>query len=201
MSDIICVTNRKLCEEDFLDRLRRIAECRPAGIMLREKDLSEEEYETLAARVMEICDENSTTCILHSFAGTAARLSAKALHMPMNKLKAMTVEEKACFELIGASCHSAEEVACAQELGCGYVTAGHVFQTDCKRGLEPRGLDFLREACRAADIPVYAIGGVNAENIGSVIAAGAAGVCVMSGLMTCDDPKEYMRMLRAAGCA
>ena len=44
MSDILCVTNRRLCSEDFLTQLGKIAEARPAGIILREKDLPEEEY-------------------------------------------------------------------------------------------------------------------------------------------------------------
>ena len=75
-SDIICVTDRKLCRGDFLEQVERIAEGRPAAIILREKDLSELEYEKLAARVMEICRRADVSCVLHSFAATAARLSA-----------------------------------------------------------------------------------------------------------------------------
>ncbi|MGN0713417.1 MAG: thiamine phosphate synthase [Anaerovoracaceae bacterium] len=46
--------------------------------------------------------------------------------------------------------------------------------------------------CKAVAIPVYAIGGISPENIDAVRAAGAAGACVMSGLMRCEDPKNYL---------
>ncbi len=191
-SDIICVTDRKLCRGDFLEQVERIAEGRPAAIILREKDLSEMEYEKLAARVMEICRRADVSCVLHSFAATAARLSAEAIHMPMRLLRSMSNEEKSVFRIIGASCHSPEEAAEAQRLGCSYVTAGHVFATDCKKGMEPRGLRFLKEVCDAVTIPVYGIGGIGPGNISQVRETGAAGACVMSRLMTCDAPGAYM---------
>ena len=103
--------------------------------------------------------------------------------------------EKARFRILGASCHSPADAWEAQRLGYTYITAGHVFATDCKKGLPPRGLDFLREVCRSVDIPVYAIGGIRPENMAAVRAAGAAGGCVMSGLMTCPDPRALLAAL------
>ena len=67
MCKIICVTNRKLCDEDFLVRIGKIAESQPDMIILREKDLSAEEYTVLAEKVMKICAEHNVRCILHSF--------------------------------------------------------------------------------------------------------------------------------------
>ena len=69
-------------------------------------------------------------------------------------------------------------------LGASYVTGGHIFATDCKKGVPPRGLDFLKAVCSSVNIPVYAIGGINGDNINSVLNAGASGACIMSGLMT-----------------
>ena len=85
-----------------------------------------------------------------------------------------------------------EDALEAEKLGCTYLTAGHIFDTDCKRGLPGRGLDFLRTVCGAVSIPAYAIGGVTAENYSAVRQAGAAGACVMSGLMRCADPAAFM---------
>lgn len=99
------------------------------------------------------------------------------------------------FRQIGASCHSVEDAVEAQELGCTYITAGHIFATDCKKGVPPRGLEFLRSVCESVDIPVYAIGGVNEKNIDSVRSVGAHGACIMSGLMCCEDVSEYMDKL------
>ena len=63
------------------------------------------------------------------------------------------------------------------------MTAGHVFETDCKKGLPGRGLAFVQEVVQAVDIPVYGIGGICAANAPDVVRAGASGVCVMSGFM------------------
>ena len=84
MSDILCVTSRNLCREGFLTRIERIAECRPAGIILREKDLPEAEYRVLAEQVMGICAEHSVRCILHSFVDIAIGLHAEAIHLPLH---------------------------------------------------------------------------------------------------------------------
>lgn len=195
MSDILCVTNRKLCREDFLTRLGRIARCRPAGIILREKDMSPEEYSELAARVMELCARHNVRCILHSFVNAAFQLHADAIHLPLNILRGMTKTERARFPVLGASCHSAGDAREAQSLGCTYVTAGHVFDTDCKKGLPGRGTAFLREVCDAVSIPVYGIGGIDPSNISRVRGAGASGACLMSSLMVCEDVEEYLRSM------
>ncbi|MCD8110670.1 MAG: thiamine phosphate synthase [Clostridiales bacterium] len=194
MSDILCVTNRRLMpgEAIFLRQIERIARCHPAGIILREKDLTEKEYRVLARRVMQICERYGTQCILHGFADTALELGADAIHLPISFLCAAAPEKREKFHVLGASCHSAEDAREAQALGCTYITAGHIFDTDCKAGLPGRGLDFLREVCESTDLPVFAIGGINKDHISDIRRAGAAGACVMSGCMQCEDAEEYL---------
>ena len=173
-------------------RLQRIAACHPVGIILREKDLSPDEYKELAARVMALCGRYLVPCILHSFVDTALELHADAIHLPLHLLRELSPEQKVRFRTIGASCHSVEDAVEAQRLGCTYITAGHIFETDCKKNLPGRGLDFLKAVCGSVSIPVYAIGGISADNIASVGGAGAKGACVMSGLMRCEDPEIYL---------
>lgn len=192
MSDLICITNRKLCSNNFLDQIEMIASAHPKAIVLREKDLSEKEYEQLARQVMQICQKHGTQCILHSFSNVAIALGAEAVHMPLPLLQKMTPQEKSHFQIIGASCHSLEEAKEAQNLGCTYITAGHIFLTDCKKGLPGRGLPFLEEICKTVRIPVYAIGGISSQNMESVRKTGAAGACIMSGFMRCKTVEEIM---------
>ena len=197
MSDILCVTSRALCREDFLTRVQALAKARPAGVILREKDLSPEEYRVLAAEVMRACSAFQVPCILHTFADAAMALGADRLHMPLPLLRQMRSGERARFSVLGASCHSARDAVEAERLGCTYITAGHVFETDCKQGLPGRGLAFLREVCESVSIPVYAIGGIGPENIGAVRRSGAAGACVMSGAMACTDPEAFLALFRS----
>lgn len=192
MSDILCVTNRKLCGKDFLLRIEKIAVAGPAGIILREKDLSETDYAKLAEKVIKICNRYNTPCILHTYIHTAKMLECRLLHLPLHILRTLSDEEKAGFTALGASCHSAEEAVEAEKRGCTYITAGHVFDTDCKRGVPGRGTEFLKMVCESVAIPVYAIGGIDCNNIAEVRKCGAAGACIMSGAMMCDDAQKYL---------
>lgn len=192
MSDILCVTNRTLCKEDFLIRIEKIAKKNPQGVILREKDLFAKEYISLAKSVLEICQRYNTPCLLHSFVDIAKELSCTAIHLPLHILRTLSEEDKRAFTTLGASCHSVQDAKEAERLGCTYIITGHIFETDCKKGLAGRGPGFLHDVCTSVSIPVYAIGGINAQNIIKVRKAGAAGACIMSGLMTCDNPDEYL---------
>lgn len=192
MSDVTVITNRKLCREDFLARIEKIAGAQPHAIVLREKDLTEEEYKELAIKTLNICSRYGTTCILHAYTDVAIELGVKAVHLPLNVLKTLTPTERKRFTTLGASCHSVSDAIKAQDLGATYVTAGHVFETDCKKGLPGRGIEFLKEICRSVTVPVLAIGGISEKNAEAVRRSGASGVCVMSGAMTCDDVVGYL---------
>ena len=193
---ILAVTNRRLSQEKFLDRIEKLAKTAINGIILREKDLSESEYEALAKEVLLICRHYKKECILHSFPDAALRLDAKKIHLPL--WQAAEYENLKCFKQVGVSIHSVQEAKQAQELGAAYVTAGHIFMTDCKANLPPRGLPFLKEVCANVSIPVFAIGGIDDNNLERVLNAGAAGVCFMSSMMTCNDPQAYVARLYCA---
>lgn len=181
---------------NFLARIRKIAKAHPAGIILREKDLPKESYAELAKAVMTICREENVPCILHSYTEVAPELNADAIHLPLHILRTLSDEEKSRFRVIGASCHSTDEALEAEKLGATYITAGHIFETDCKKGLPGRGLAFLREVCDAVAVPVFAIGGITPETAPEVREAGACGVCLMSSLMTAEKPAELIEKIR-----
>ena len=192
MSDILCITNRNLCEEDFLVRIEKIAMAHPKAIVLREKDLNEDDYRVLAKEVIHLCKKHHVPCVLHTFADAALELSWTAIHLPMEILRGLSKEKREMFTVLGTSCHSVEEAVEAETLGCTYITAGHIFETDCKKGLPGRGIKFLQAVCKHVSIPVYAIGGITPQKYGVVQKAGANGVCVMSSLMKCDDPEDFL---------
>ncbi len=193
MSDIICITNRNLCNDNYFNKIAEVSKSGVKTIVLREKDLPEQDYEKIATQVLRICEAEGTQCILHNFVSVAKRLGVKAIHLPIYKLRELSIDDFIFFKIIGASCHSVEEAIEAEKLGCTYIFAGHIFETDCKKDLEPRGLDFLSSVCRNVQIPVYAIGGISQENYNEALKAGASGVCIMSGLMRCEKTEEYVK--------
>ena len=195
MYKLLAITNRRLCNNDFLEQIQYICTLNEkstmiesVSIVLREKDLSENDYKELAAKVLKICKENNTECILHNFYKVARELNCKKIHLPLYVLKGNPNIHKE-FNKIGVSIHSANEAIEAINLGATYITAGHIFTTDCKKDIPPRGLSFLSSVCSSVNIPVYAIGGISPKNAQKTIDAGAVGICIMSGLMTSQNPK------------
>lgn len=189
---VICVTHRLLCPDDFLERLDRIAAQHPYAIVLREKDLSESEYEALARDCLRICQKHDVPLNLNSQIAVARRIGCDGIHLPFHLLL-QHKNELEDFSRIGVSLHSPEEAAQLTDTPATYVQAGHVFPTDCKAGVPPRGLSFLRAVCQATDLPVFGIGGITAERYPAVLQTGAAGACIMSGLMTCNDVAQTMQ--------
>lgn len=189
---VICVTHRLLCPDDFLERLDRIAAQHPYAIVLREKDLSESEYEALARDCLRICQKHAVSLNLNSQIAVARRIGCDGIHLPFHLLL-QHKNELDDFSRVGVSLHSPEEAAQLADTPATYVQAGHVFPTDCKAGVPPRGLSFLRAVSQATDLPVFGIGGINAERYPAVLQTGAAGACIMSGLMTCSDVAQTMQ--------
>lgn len=181
----ICVTNRTLCRDDFLTRIDHIAKKGVAdAILLREKDLTEREYLELAEKVLSICKLHNRRCILHTYYKAAKELGCKEIHLPLPLLQKMREEgAKEWFTAVGTSVHSLKQANLAMHLQADYMTAGHIFETDCKKGLPGRGLSFLRKVVCESEVPVYGIGGISADNAGQIMETGAAGVCIMSGFM------------------
>lgn len=179
---LICITNRKLCQEPFLNRIENVAKSKPKAIILREKDLSESEYEKLAIMVEPICDMYGVPLIYHNHPELAIA-NNKGLHMPLSALEKVSRADRQKIKILGASCHSTEDAAKAIRLGCTYIIAGHIYDTDCKKGIPGRGTDFLKNLCEHVHIPVYAIGGITPSKMPEIISCGAAGGCMMSGYM------------------
>lgn len=190
---LLAVTNRHLCREPFLERIEKIAkEQRADYLLLREKDLEHEQYVCLAEECKKILEPSSVRLVLHSDVEAALELSIDAIHLPFSlfreKFLAMPQKTKERFTLVGVSVHSVEEAVFVENHGGSYVTAGHIFATDCKKGVPPRGLEFLKEVCQSVSIPVYAIGGIDETKMEEVMQAGAFGGAVMSGFM--QDKKD-----------
>lgn len=186
MFKIIAVSNRHLCGDDFVNRIREITSA-GTEVILREKDLSPDEYLHLLSVV------GHKNIIPHSFYNEAKQTGHKKLHLPLRILRENPYLAKD-FN-VGVSIHSQEEAAEAQMLGAVYVTAGHIFTTDCKKGLPGRGIEFLKSIKQATKIPIFAIGGICADNIEEIKEAGADGACIMSGFMRCADVKEFIYAL------
>ena len=194
------ISNRKLCENENLEKqIEKIFSAYQRKIILenfeivaltlREKDLYKNEYLKLVEKIYPICQKYRIDLILHQNYDLRLdnKYNIKGLHLSYNTFKSLNknIREELIkkYKKIGVSIHSINEAKEVENLGATYIVAGHIFKTDCKKDLEPRGLEFIQELSSALIIPIFAIGGINQENSHLVINSGAFGVCMMSSLM------------------
>lgn len=194
------ISNRKLCANENLEKQiekiffayqRKIIleNFEIVSLTLREKDLNKNEYLKLVEKIYPICQKYRIDLILHQNYNLRLdnKYNIKGLHLSYNTFKSLNknIREELIrkYKKIGVSIHSINEAKEVENLGANYVVAGHIFKTDCKKDLEPRGLKFIQELSLILTIPIFAIGGINQENSHLVINSGAFGVCMMSSLM------------------
>ena len=191
---IACITNRRLVKGDFLAQIERVAAMEMVDwIIVREKDLRSEEYRMLFAKVARIVHKGGKKCLAHGriALGVMSELGADGIHLPFDVLRewrAASVRQsggEGAVQLVGASAHSAAEIAEAAALGADYATLSPIFATTCKPGAVPLGIAALAAACKESPLPVFALGGIGRKRLDFCIEAGAAGCCMMSELMRC----------------
>ena len=194
------ITNRKLCENGNLERqIEKIFSAYEKKIILknfeivtltlREKDLDKNEYLNLVKKIYPICEKYRIDLILHQNydLNLDEKYKIEGIHLSYDNFKSSNknIREELIkkYKRIGVSIHSLDEAKEVENLGASYIVAGHIFETDCKKDLKPRGLKFVEDLSSTLTIPIFAIGGINEENSSLVLNSGAFGVCMMSSLM------------------
>lgn len=119
------------------------------------------------------------------------------VHLGARSLPVSLVRRHLPLPFVGVSVHSIEEGIAAARDGAAYLTFGHIFPTASHPGDAPIGLGQLRDMVAAVDIPVFAIGGIDATNIRDVLDAGATGIAVISAILKAADPAAATAELRA----
>ena len=183
----IVITNRMLVQGDFFQQMEKVIRLHPNEVILREKELPDDAYEVMAEKLLKLCAAENVKCFLHSRVLAAKRLGCSRIHVSVPFLEAMGEDKREQlrkdFEEISVSCHSMEDMELAVKSGASQIILGTIFETECKKGLKGKGVEFVREVCEKCPVPVYAIGGINMERLPIIMQAGAAGGCMMSGFM------------------
>jgi thiamine-phosphate pyrophosphorylase len=196
------ITDRSQFRGDELDRRRdllaKVSEAAIAGvdyIQLRERDLSARQLVTLARDALAAVRNNAlqrtgnrelrTRILINSRTDVALAAGADGVHLRAEDITPEEVRQalKASAHrqlttdhfLVAASCHTNEDVKCAESEAANFAVFAPVFGKSNAPGTQPTGLAALREACRSK-IPVFALGGVTMENAASCLVAGASGI-------------------------
>lgn len=165
-------------------------------IQLREKELGEIEFLKEATEISALCKSRGVPLIINDNVDIAVKCGADGVHVGQDDMSVAQVRRIVGSEMIiGASAHSVEEALEAVKNGADYLGAGAVFATSTKSDTSILPMETLKYICRAADVPVVAIGGINKENIMKLSGSGVDGVALVSAVFSADDIEQECRLL------
>jgi thiamine-phosphate pyrophosphorylase len=168
-------------------------------VQLRDKSASAAALFLQARQLLTVARQHGAHLAINDRLDVALEVGADAVHLAAQSLPVENAVHLADHRaLVGRSVHALDEAIKVAGDGADYVTFGNVFPTATHPGAPPRGLDELKAIVDAVDIPVLAIGGISMDNLDDVLATGAAGVAVISAILSDADPFRAATNLRRA---
>ena len=201
--DLYLVTDRSQTHgRDLLWVLEKALEGGVRAVQLREKDLSGRELFLLAEKIKTLCEPYHAGLFINDRIDVALGVDAEGVQLGVASMPVEAARELlGTKKLIGVSTHSLREAEEAERTGADFILFGPVYFTPSKAAYgRPQGIGALQEVVEKISLPVYAIGGIKAENIAEVKATGVRGVALISAIMSAPDPlvaaQEMLAILR-----
>ena len=184
------ITNRKLVNrERYFNTIEEAGKYGVKNIILREKDLSTEELIEVYIKIRDLVPEE-TNIIINSNIEAARILKEKFIHLSFKDFKRNLEEIKSLK--VGVSVHSILEALEADRLGASYILVSPIFETQCKKDVTPKGINFIKEIKEKVNCKVIALGGINELNFKEVLGAGAGDFACMSLLFMSNNIKKCL---------
>ena len=185
-------------EEEFLHRVEEGLKGGAAILQLREKERTAREYIRLAERVHEITRRYGVPLIIDDRADVALAVGGEGVHVgqsdiPVAVARRLMGEEK----IVGATAKTVPQALEAYEQGADYVGVGAIYPTTTKVKTVLTSTDTLRDICAAVPISVFAIGGLNKDNIDVLKGIPISGICAVSAIIKAEDPQKAAKELLA----
>ena len=200
------ITNRTLCsEQEYFDRIKEACINGVDNIIIREKDLTDEEVEkiyNIISSSLPVEVRKKTSILVNSKFKVYEETDCDGIHLPFWLFKDKSKEgyDFKIDKQIGLSLHSAEEVAEMEEIcskygvKVSYITLSHIYETKCKEGLKPKGLELLKMGGKLTKVKVVALGGIDSSNAKETLKY-CDDIAVMSLIMKSNDVKRTVEEL------
>ena len=151
-----------------------------------------------ACRLKELCDKYSVPLIINDRLDIALAVGAAGVHLGQDDLPCAVARRLLGEDfIIGVSAHNPAEAVQAVSEGADYLGCGAVFGTATKHDVAKLGLENLRAIRKAVAVPMVGIGGITADNYAEVLATGADGAAIVSGILARDDIGAVVKKLVA----
>ena len=164
-------------------------------VQVREKGMPSGDLYRLAKKLRDVT-RGKAILIINDRVDIALAVDADGAHLPSHSLP-IDVAQSLCGErkLVGRSVHNVEEAVAAEQEGADYLILGTIYATASHPDGPVSGPELIRSVKSQVNIPVYAIGGINASNAGDVMRAGADGIAVIRSILGAPDPRAVAREL------
>lgn len=168
-------------------------------IQWRDKGRDKGEQLPVVRALNRLCAEAGVVSIVNDHVDLSLASGASGVHLGQRDLPLSEARKLMPADaVIGVSTATVEEALQAEREGASYIAVGAIYPTNSKSVTRPAGLETLDKVTRAVSVPVVAIGGINAANVGPVMAAGADSACVISAVLSTDDVEAAARELSLA---
>lgn len=197
---LYAITDRQWLQGAKLsDHVRLALEGGATMIQIRDKDVlshagSAEKNEAL--EIKRICHEYNAPLIINDNVQFAREIDADGVHLGQDDMDPAEARKLlGSDKIIGVTAKTVEQAKTAESKGADYLGSGAVFGSTTKLDAKPMTKALLKEITASVDIPVVAIGGINADNAGSLVGTGIAGIAVVGGIFASDDIKQAAKKL------
>ena len=174
-------------------------------IQLRDQSLDDGELVESSGAFRAAADDHDALFVLNDRPDLVAACDADGAHVGQEDMEPGDARTLLPADrLLGLSTHSREQIEAAQELGDDspdYLSVGPIWATPTKEGRPAVGLELIDTAARIARLPWFAIGGIDPDNVGQAVAAGARRIVVVRAIRDAEDPAAAARSLRDAVAA
>jgi len=190
---LLVITDRKQARGSLEAVTEAVFAAGGRWLSLREKDLDHAARVALLTRLVTIGRRHGAVVTVHEDVAAAVAAGAAGVHLPAGVSPRAAREALGPGALIGGSAHGPAEVSALAAAGADYATLSPIFASASKPGYgPPLGADAIARASAATGLPVIALGGVAQDNAAACIAAGAAGIAMMGGVMAVPQPGVVM---------
>jgi thiamine-phosphate pyrophosphorylase len=199
ISGLYVILDRQfLAGRDELDMAGQVIEGGAKVIQLRDKQSKKKELLLVAQRLRELCSQAGVLFIINDYLDLAMAVDADGLHIGQEDLPLPVVRRQLPIDkIVGCSVTTPSQATKAQNEGADYIAVGSIFPTKTKKEVSVVGVDILKELKRIVSTPLVAIGGINQNNVGEVVSAGADAVAVISAVLGEKDVRGAVHKLVA----
>jgi len=186
-----------LCRTSVLEVARGAIRGGVDAVQLREKNTADDQFLALAAEMRDLTDQTGKMLIINDRPDIAAIVGADGVHLGLHDLPVAEVRRLLRpGAVVGKTSHNLGEAQTAVNQGADYVSAGPIFPSTTKGDLPVVGLDYLRQVQAEIAMPIVPIGGITADNVAQVVAAGAQRVAVCAAICSAADPQAAAESIR-----